>query len=183
MSHEVPTLEAGVVALEAQRATLGDAVVDAALAGLRTKLAALRATEGVGAAGPAGASAPMRSLKQVSVLFLDVVGSTQLTQHIGPEKTAAVMNGTLKRGTALVAALGGRVVQYAGDSLLGIFGLEEATEDDAERAVRCGLRLAALGQQLGAEVLAAHGHAGCNVRVGIHTGGVLLGSGGGGAGH
>ena len=182
MSLEVPTLEAGVVALEAQRATLGDAVVDAALAGLRTRLAALRATEGLGAAGPASALAPMRSLKQVSLLFLDVVGSTQLSQHIDPEETAAVMDGLLKRGTALVAAHGGRVVQYAGDSLLGIFGLEEATEDDAERAVRCGLRLAALGPQLGAEVLAAHGHAGCNVRVGIHTGGVLLGGGGGGAG-
>ena len=170
------------MALEAQRALLGDAVVDAALAGLRARLATLRATDGASASGTASAAGPARSLKQVSVLFLDVVGSTLLSQRLDPEETSAVVDGALQRGTALVAAHGGRVVQYAGDSLLGVFGLEEATEDDAERAVRCGLRLAALGQQLGAEVLAAHGHAGCNVRVGIHTGSVLIGGGGGGAG-
>src|SRR5262249_23488816 len=44
------------------------------------------------------------------------------------------------------------------------------------------LRLLELGRVLGTEVLAAHGHAGFDVRVGIHTGDVLLGAGGGGAG-
>jgi class 3 adenylate cyclase/tetratricopeptide (TPR) repeat protein len=170
---EAAALEAGIAALEAQRATLGDAVVDAALGGLRARLAALQAEEG---------AAPARALKQVSLLFMDVVGSTTLSQHLDPEETSAVMDGALRRGTALVVAHGGRVVQYAGDSLLGVFGMEEATEDDAERAVRCGLRLLAMGRELGAAVLAAHGQAGCDVRVGIHTGGVLVGGGGGGAG-
>jgi hypothetical protein len=50
-------------------------------------------------------------------------------------------------------------------------------EDDPERAVRCGLALLAEGRAIGAEVQAAHGHAGFGVRVGIHTGGVLLGGG------
>ncbi|WP_164884960.1 ATP-binding protein [Rubrivivax rivuli] len=170
---EAAALEAGIAALEAQRATLGDAVVDAALGGLRARLAALQAKEG---------AAPARALKQVSLLFVDVVGSTMLSQHLDPEETSAVMDGALRRGTALVVAHGGRVVQYAGDSLLGVFGMDEANEDDAERAVRCGLRLLALGRELGAAVLAAHGQAGCDVRVGIHTGGVLVGGGGGGAG-
>ena len=69
------------------------------------------------------------------------------------------------------------MLQYAGDSILAVFGADEAREDDAERAVRCGLALLDLGKVLGAEVRAAHGHDGFNVRVGVHTGGVLLGGG------
>ena len=69
------------------------------------------------------------------------------------------------------------MLQYAGDSILAVFGADEAREDDAERAVRCGLALLELGKALGAEVRAAHGHDGFNVRVGVHTGGVLLGGG------
>ncbi len=167
MSDEMARLEAGIAALEAQRALLGDAVVDAALAGLRAKMAAL-------AAPPAE---PVQALKQVTILFLDVVGSTTLSQHLDPEEICAVMDGALARGTTVVESHRGRVLQYAGDNLLAAFGTGESREDDPERAVRCGLDLLALGKALGAEVRAAHGHAGFDVRVGIHTGGVLLGGG------
>ena len=54
---------------------------------------------------------------------------------------------------------------------------DEWREDDAERAAHCGLALLALGQAVGAEVLTRHGRAGVGVRVGVHTGGVLLGNG------
>ena len=168
MSPEQQQLEAGIAALEAQRALLGDAVVDASVAGLRAKLAALSA--------PAPAE-PAQALKQVSILFLDVVGSTTLSQRLDPEAVSAVMDDALLRGTAIVQAHRGRVLQYAGDNILAAFGVDEAREDDAERAVHCGLALLALGKVLGAEVQASHGHAGFNVRVGIHTGGVLLGGG------
>ena len=167
MAPEAQQLEAGIAALEAQRATLGDAVVDAALAGLKARLAALRAS----------AAEPAQSLKQVSILFLDVVGSTSLGQRLDPEEIGAVMEGVLTRGTAIVEAHGGKVLQYAGDNLLAAFGADRAFEDDAERAVRCGLALLALGKSVGESVRAAHGHAGVDVRVGIHTGGVLLGGG------
>lgn len=164
-------LEAGIAALETQRAVLGDAVVDAAIAGLLGKLADLRPAQA------APTAEPTQTLKQVSILFLDVVGSTTLAQRLDPEEISAVMEGGLARGTAIVQAHRGRVLQYAGDNLLAAFGADEASEDDTERAVRCGLALLALGNALGAEVLAAHRHAGLNVRVGIHTGAVLLGGG------
>ncbi len=125
-------------------------------------------------------SDPAQALKQVGILFLDVVGSTTLTQRLDPEETSAVMDGVLQRGTDIVQAHRGRVLQYAGDSILAVFGADEVAEDDTERAVRCGLALQALGKTVAAEVLAAHGHAGLDVRVGIHTGGVLLGGSGGG---
>jgi class 3 adenylate cyclase/tetratricopeptide (TPR) repeat protein len=167
MSSEAQRLEEGIAALEAQRAQLGDEVVDAALRGLHGRLAAL---------GEAQAE-PAQALRQVSILFLDVVGSTTLGQHLDPEAIAAVIDGMLARGSAIVATHFGKVLQYAGDNLLAAFGADEAAEDDAERAVRCGLALLELGAALRTEVEAAHGFAGTDVRVGIHTGGVLLGGG------
>ena len=118
-----------------------------------------------------------QALKQVSILFLDVVGSTTLAQRLDPEAISAVMDDALSRGTAIVQTHGGKVLQYAGDNILAVFGADEAREDDAERAVRCGLDLLELGRTLGAEVQAVHRHEGFNVRVGVHTGGVLLGGG------
>ena len=169
MSPEQRQLQAAILALEAQRAVLGDAVVDTALAAARSGMAASTAQEPL--------AEPAQALKQVSILFLDVVGSTALSQRLDPEATAAVMDDALSRGTAIVKAHGGKVLQYAGDSILAAFGADEIREDDAERAVRCGLALRELGKALGVEVKAAHGHAGIDLRLGIHTGGVLLGGG------
>ncbi len=170
MSSEQKQLEAGIQALEGQRALLGDAIVDALQAAAHAKLAALAV---VHESPPAAAQA----LKQVSILFLDIVGSTTLSQRLDPEEISAVMDDALRRATAIVEERRGKVLQYAGDSILAAFGADEAQEDDTERAARCGLALLDLGKALGAEVGAAHGHVGFGVRVGIHTGGVLLGGG------
>ena len=158
-----------MAAMDAQRALLGDVAVDAMLAGLQARLVAIQAL--------ATAPDPTQTLKQVSILFMDVVGSTTLAQRLDPEEVSAVMDGALSRGTARVETHRGRVLQYAGDNILAVFGADQASEDDTERAVRCGLALLELGKTLGAEVQSAHGHAGLDVRVGIHTGGVLLGGG------
>jgi class 3 adenylate cyclase len=168
MSAPVLQLQATIAALEAQRPMLGDTVVDTALAPLRAQLAALQLR---------APTAPAQALRLVSILFLDIVGSTALSRRLDPEETHAVMDGALKRCTAVVRRHGGKVLQYAGDNLLAVFGGEAAHEDDAERAVRCGLDLLAEGRQLGAEVQREHGHAGFDVRVGVHTGSVLLGGG------
>lgn len=167
MASDPKEIEASIAALEAQRAILGDAVVDMAVTGLRAQLAMIRQA-------PASAA---QTLRQVSVLFLDMVGSTALAQRLDPEDIHAVMNEALARCTAIVTAHQGKVLQYAGDSLLAAFGADGAREDDPERAVQCGLKLVRQGLLLGQDVLTRHGHAGFNVRVGIHTGGVLLGGG------
>jgi len=169
MASELQQLEATIRGLESQRALLGEAIVDAALGPLRDRLAALRA------AGADAHSAP--ALRHLSILFMDAVGSTALAEQLDAEEVAAVMNGTLTRATAIVEAHRGKVLEYAGDSVLAVFGADRAAEDDAERAVRCGLALLGLGRTLGAQVQAAHGHAGFDLRVGVHSGGVLLGSG------
>ncbi|MEO6410799.1 MAG: adenylate/guanylate cyclase domain-containing protein, partial [Burkholderiaceae bacterium] len=170
MKPELEQLQAGIAALQAQRAHLGELVVELSVAALRQRLEAL-------GAAPSGAGGSVPKLKQVTILFLDVVGSTTLSQRLDPEEISAVMDGALARGTAIVDQHGGKVLQYAGDNLLAVFGAGEAREDDPERAVCCGLALLAEGRALGEEVERHYGHLGFNVRVGVHTGGVLLGGG------
>src|ERR1700686_334574 len=98
----VEALGKAIATLEAQRAVLGDAVVDAALAQLRQQLAVQQA-------------APRR--RQMTVLFLDVVGSTALSRTLDPEDFHGIMDSALQCFSALVTKRGGRVLQYAGDSL------------------------------------------------------------------
>jgi class 3 adenylate cyclase/tetratricopeptide (TPR) repeat protein len=168
MSQEQQQIEAAIQGLESQRALLGDALVDAALEPLRARLLAL---------SPAKPGTIAQTLKQVTVLFLDVVGSTTLSQFLDPEEIHAVMDGALARCTNVVELHKGKVFQYAGDSLLAVFGSHEAQEDDPERAVRAGLALLEEGRRQGDLVKRQYGHDGFDVRVGVHTGAVLLGRG------
>jgi predicted ATPase/class 3 adenylate cyclase len=166
MSVSVGSSEAlakAIAALEAQRAVLGDAVIDAALAPLRQQLADQQA------------AAPRRRL--VSVLFLDVVGSTALSQSLDPEDVLDIMDSALQSFSAVVERHGGKVLQYAGDSVLAAFGGDVAREDDAERAVRAGLDLLAEADAQATRVQREHGQGGFGIRVGVHTGQVLLGGG------
>ena len=171
MPTDTESLEAAIAAIEAQRALLGDAVVDASVTALRARLAALNPA-------PTADPASKQALRQVSILFLDVVGSTTLAQRLDPEAVSAVMDDALARGTAIVhAARAARCCNTRATTSSPPSAPTNRSEDDTDRAVRCGLALLALGKLVGAEVLAAHGHAGFDFRVGIHTGGVLLGGG------
>ncbi len=165
MSDLAHRLRHAIAALQAQGDALGADIVDMAVAPLRARLAQLGGDEGV------------QQLRQVSVLFTDVVGSTRLSQQLSPEDISAVMDGTLAGFSRIVAQQGGSVLQYAGDSLLAVFGTPLAHEDDALRAVRAGLAILDEGRRQGAQVLARFQHAGFGVRVGMATGSVLLGGG------
>jgi class 3 adenylate cyclase/predicted ATPase len=167
VDDEVERLQRAIAALKAQRAALGDDATDLALGPLQQRLAQLEQ-----AAAP-----PAQQLRQVSVLFIDVVGSTSLSQHLSPEQIHAVMDVTLAAFTRIVDAHGGRVLQYAGDSLLAAFGAPVAHEDDARRAVQAGLAILADAVAQAEAVRRRHGHEGFGVRAGIATGPVLLGGG------
>ncbi len=166
-------LESSIDALSAQRDVLGATLVEAALAPLRARLTELDAESALSVSR----TDTSQALKQVTILFLDVVGSTSLSQSLDPEDVQGVMDGALTRFTQVVASHQGRVLNYAGDSLLAVFGADEVHEDDAERAVRTGLLLLEEGRRQGQRVLQRHGLSDFNVRVGVHTGVVLLGGG------
>ena len=165
---ELEQIEAGLAALEAQRGLLGDTVVEMAAAPLRARLATLQTEQ---------ASAAAQQLKQVTVMFVDTVGSTAMSRQLDPEDVHAVIDGALQRFTAVVQGQGGRVLQYTGDGLLAAFGADETREDDAERAIRAGLEILHTARELAAGVQARTGVAGFDVRVGLNTGSVLLGGG------
>ncbi|HKP67302.1 MAG TPA: adenylate/guanylate cyclase domain-containing protein, partial [Casimicrobiaceae bacterium] len=159
-------IEAAIAALESQRAHLGSAVVDIALAPLRERLDALDA-----------ASGRNEALRLVSVLFLDVVGSTAISRGLDPEDVRAIFHSALRRFSEVVTRHEGSVLRYAGDGMLALFGAHGVREDDAERAVRCGLALIDEAHALAQQLQADHGVADFDVRVGISTGSVLLSSG------
>lgn len=171
MPRSAQQLEHTIAALEAQRSLLGDDVVDVAVATLRAELAALQGAQAV------HATLPGQQLRLVSVLFVDVVGSTAMSRLLDPEDIQAVMDGALAAFTTVIDQHGGRVLQYAGDSVLAAFGADEVHEDDAERAVLAGLALLRQGQQQAERVWSLYGQPGFGVRVGISSGSVLIGGG------
>lgn len=170
MSLEQSQIKAAIDALEAQRGLLGSQVVDGALTPLRQRLTQLLARHDA-------APEPAQSRKQVTILFLDVVDSTALSQQLDPEDFHAVMESALTHGTAVVEAHRGRVLKYAGDGLLAVFGADAVREDDPERAVLAGLALLDEGVRQQQLALKRYGQADFKVRVGAHTGAVLLGGG------
>ena len=107
--------------------------------------------------------------KVVTALFADVVGSTQLTERMDPEDAREVLGGAVRRMVEAVEAFGGMVKDLAGDGILALFGAPVTHEDDAERAIRAGLRIVEQAEDDS-----------MSIRVGIETGLVVLGPIGGG---
>ncbi len=165
-NSEAARIERALMWLERQRGDLDDDLLDLALSPLRERLLALQA----------GAPSTQQ-LRQVTVMFADVVGSTALGHSLDPEDINLVMDGALARFTAIIERWQGRVLQYTGDGLLAAFGTTAAHEDDAERAVMAGLGIVAETAVHADRVRRQHRRAGFDVRVGLHTGPVLLGGG------
>jgi class 3 adenylate cyclase len=139
----------------------------------------LRAAAALGAAEPPPAARPesreaAAERRQLTVMFVDLVGSTRLSSHMDPEDLRDVISAYHQSVAQTVDRLGGFVAKYMGDGVLVYFGYPQAHEDDAERAVRAGLAVIdAVGRLAAPEPL--------KVRLGIATGlavvGDLIGSG------
>jgi class 3 adenylate cyclase len=92
-------------------------------------------------APPAAAKMDMAERRQVTVMFSDLVGSTALSTRMDPEDLREVISAYQKCVAETVQRFGGFVAKYMGDGVLVYFGCPLAHEDDAERAVRAGLRV------------------------------------------
>src|SRR5215467_9145222 len=127
------------------------------------------AAEDVPAASPANATAEAER-RQLTVMFCDLVGSTALSVRFDPEELREELRAYQNAVSGVVARYDGFVAKFMGDGVLAYFGYPRAHEDDAERAVRAGLEIAAAVTSLetrGTERLA--------VRIGIATGLVVVG--------
>jgi class 3 adenylate cyclase len=108
--------------------------------------------------------------RQLTVMFCDLVGSTQLAARLDPEDMGDLIRAFQGAVAAAVVPFGGHVAKLMGDGALVYFGFPRAHEDDAERAARAGLALVegvrTLGPGRGVEL---------EVRAGIATGLVVVG--------
>jgi class 3 adenylate cyclase/tetratricopeptide (TPR) repeat protein len=113
--------------------------------------------------------------KQVSVLFVDVVGSTALSEQLDPEDMHGLMNRAVELMLSEVHRYEGTVNHFLGDGIMALFGAPIAHEDHAQRAVHAALGIRQALKAYGGELKR---HRGINfyVRQGINTGLVVVGS-------
>ena len=103
--------------------------------------------------------------KLVTVLFIDVVGSTSMGEENDPEVVRAVLARYFEHMRAIAEAHGGTVEKFIGDAVMAVFGAPRLHDDDAERAVRAALAMREGMEALNAE-LAVHVEA----RIGVNSG-------------
>ena len=109
--------------------------------------------------------------RQLTVMFCDLVGSTELSQRLDLEDLREVNRTYQDACTAAIERYDGYVARYMGDGVLAYFGYPRAHEDDAERAVRAGLGIVEVMPSLNRGDLDVE----LAVRVGIATGPVVVG--------
>jgi adenylate cyclase len=73
----------------------------------------------------------------VAVLFVDIVGFTRMSEHLGPEAVVTMLRQFHERMTAQIFACAGTVEKYIGDAIFAVFGLPDAAPEDAVNALRC----------------------------------------------
>ena len=131
--------------------------------------------DGRGCSRPGAVLAQLDSAERrpITVMFCDLVGSTELAAALDVEDWRNLVNSYLDEASRAVIALGGHVLKMLGDGLMAVFGYPQAQENDAERAVRAALgvqqalgRLTRRNALTGAPQLA--------VRIGIESGPVVV---------
>jgi class 3 adenylate cyclase/predicted ATPase len=124
-------------------------------------------------AGPSATAKPQTHVaerRQLTVLFCDLVGSTELSAALDPEDMSELIRAYQNTVAGEMARFEGHIAKFMGDGMLAYFGYPRAHEDEAERAVRAGLAVVKAVSGLpraGTAPLAA--------RVGIATGLVMVG--------
>jgi class 3 adenylate cyclase len=124
---------------------------------------------------PTGPPPPDAERRQLTVMFCDLVDSTKLSGQLDPEEYRDVVRAYQRVCTDVIQRYDGHIAQLLGDGLLVYFGYPQAHEDDAQRAVRTGLSILAAMEDLPTRLSHAPGRA-LAVRLGIHTGLVVIGA-------
>jgi TOMM system kinase/cyclase fusion protein len=120
--------------------------------------------------------------RQLTVMFCDLVDSTALSGQLDPEDLRDVIRAYQAACNDVIQRFEGYVAQHLGDGLLVYFGYPAAHEDDAQRAVRTGLGILDAIRTLNQQLAQSHDIQ-LAVRMGIHTGLVVIGDIGAGVRH
>jgi class 3 adenylate cyclase len=121
---------------------------------------------------------PEAERRQLTVMFCDLVDSTKLSSQLDPEDWRDVVRAYQQVCTEVIQRYDGHIAQLLGDGLLVYFGYPQAHEDDPHRAVRTGLGILAAIGDLNKALLQTKGIQ-LAIRLGIHTGLVVVGEMGG----
>ena len=108
--------------------------------------------------------------RQLTAVFCDLIGSTTLFTQLDPEEVRELLRSYQKCCADQIEAAGGFVAQFQGDGIISYFGYVQASESDAERAIRSALALVDLVPKL-----ALKHSVSLQVRIGIATGLVIVG--------
>ncbi|HEX6361711.1 MAG TPA: adenylate/guanylate cyclase domain-containing protein [Albitalea sp.] len=124
--------------------------------------------------------APAAERRHLTVMFCDLVGSTELSLRLDPEELREVVRAYQAACAAEIERYDGYVAQYLGDGILAYFGYPVSHEDEGGRAARAGLGVVSAVAGLTGRLALPEGTM-LAVRVGIHTGEVVVGEVGAGA--
>jgi class 3 adenylate cyclase/tetratricopeptide (TPR) repeat protein len=113
--------------------------------------------------------------RMVTILMSDVKGSSAMARGMDPEDVLEIMDGAFEVLIEPITRYEGTVARLEGDAIMAFFGAPIAHEDDPERACRAGLEIVEGAQAYAAHLEKERGIGGFNVRVGIHTGLVVVG--------
>lgn len=125
-----------------------------------------------------GTSSTASERRHLTSLFCDLVSSTEIASRLDPEEWHDIAAHYQRAAASAVTRLGGYVAKYLGDGLVVHFGYPKAHGDDAEQAVRAGLEIVEAVAALNDDLAEKYGVT-LSVRVGIHSGSVVVGHGGG----
>ena len=110
--------------------------------------------------------APIAERKRVSVLFMDLVGFTMVSESRDAEDVRELLSRYFDAARTVIGRYGGTIEKFIGDAVMAVWGTPVTREDDAERAVRAALELISMVPALGA----AAGVHELNARAGVATG-------------
>jgi class 3 adenylate cyclase len=113
--------------------------------------------------------------RHLTVLFCDLVGSTEIAAQLDPEEWREVVASYHYAAAEAITRYAGHVAKYLGDCVMAYFGWPEAHENNAERATRAGLAVLDAISKLNHETANRK----ISVRVGIDSGAVVVGAGAG----
>lgn len=171
MLSEIEKLERTMIALEAQRAILGDAVVETTLESLREKISALQTT-------PETPSTPPEETQQrkiITVLFADIVGLSDWSEI---EELRDAIRSLWGQLDSVILRYGGHIDKHIGNGVMALWGAEQVSEDDPQQAIEAALAMRAIfndfcnipsfkGPGIGSEM---------QLRIGINTGPAIVGA-------
>jgi class 3 adenylate cyclase/tetratricopeptide (TPR) repeat protein len=117
---------------------------------------------------------PSAERRQLTVMFCDLIGSTEMSQKLDPEELREINTAYQVASTGAIELFGGYVARYMGDGVLAYFGYPQAHEDDAERAVLAGLAIVEAITAIKPGTI-GQDNLELAVRVGVATGPVVVG--------